>query len=149
MIDKTCRSCSQILPVVLFYKSKKHKDGYRSKCKLCHNAESTANYQADKRKWRDAFYRRRYGIGVVDYEAMLVLQDHRCVTCDQPESRVDHENLSVDHDRRCCPGPRSCGKCIRGLLCGRCNRLLGVYETNAELFAQFESYRQQRKRNAD
>jgi hypothetical protein len=31
----------------------------------------------------------------------------------------------VDHDHNCCPGRRSCGECIRGLVHGRCNILIG------------------------
>src|SRR4029077_2130187 len=33
--------------------------------------------------------------------------------------------LAVDHDHNCCPGAHSCGKCIRGILCGTCNSALG------------------------
>ena len=37
-------------------------------------------------------------------------------------------NPSIDHDHRCCPGAQSCGKCVRGILCGRCNTALAHYE---------------------
>lgn len=35
--------------------------------------------------------------------------------------------LVVDHDHACCPrGPRSCGKCFRGLICRDCNLAAGM-----------------------
>jgi Recombination endonuclease VII len=62
------------------------------------------------------------------------------------ESPEDHggqpaavgERIHVDHDHNCCPfdykskRARSCGKCIRGLLCFRCNTALGYIEMYAE-----------------
>jgi len=35
-----------------------------------------------------------------------------------------------DHDHVCCSGKKSCGKCLRGLLCHGCNTKLGALENN-------------------
>lgn len=48
------------------------------------------------------------------------------------------ENLQVDHDHACCPYSRvfekssqkSCGQCVRGLLCRPCNKSLGMLQEN-------------------
>jgi hypothetical protein len=50
-----------------------------------------------------------------------------CQICHaQPTER----NLHVDHDHACCPSNKSCGKCVRGIVCARCNHLIGKYENN-------------------
>ncbi len=51
---------------------------------------------------------------------------------------LPHKQLHVDHDHNCCPVPKypdgsskhhkTCGKCIRGVLCDRCNGNVGLYE---------------------
>lgn len=70
----------------------------------------------------------RYGITQSAYLAMLDRQGGVCAICRQPETAIIKGRvaaLGVDHDHSCCPGKRACGKCLRGLLCGKCNTMLG------------------------
>jgi hypothetical protein len=46
-------------------------------------------------------------------------QQQRCPIC---LKEFDRYSLVVDHDHNCCDGDKSCGKCIRGLLCRVCNQ---------------------------
>ena len=48
--------------------------------------------------------------------------------------------LAVDHDHGCCPGERSCGKCVRGLVCRDCNAMLGLARDNADSLRRAASY---------
>jgi hypothetical protein len=42
--------------------------------------------------------------------------------------------MVVDHDHRCCPGQVSkCGRCVRGLLCARCNTVAGMLEEDPDI----------------
>lgn len=79
-----------------------------------------------------------YGLTSIDYIKMLVAQDFRCKMCDK-EGR-----LVIDHDHNCCnngPGKkRSCGKCVRGLICHKCNVFIGMYEANPEILVRMEKY---------
>jgi hypothetical protein len=54
-----------------------------------------------------------------------------CKTTDPGE-----KGWCLDHDHKCCPlGVRSgCLKCVRGILCSNCNRGLGHFKDNPELF---------------
>jgi hypothetical protein len=63
------------------------------------------------------------------YESTLLEQGGHCFLCNYvPSGR----RLQVDHDHKCCPTDkahrRTCGKCIRGLLCENCNTDLGRLE---------------------
>lgn len=68
-----------------------------------------------------------YGITAGQYDALLAKQGGCCAICRRPpdpSSRM--KRLVVDHDHQCCPKNPACGKCVRGLLCQWCNRLLGL-----------------------
>lgn len=105
---KLCRLCGEWLPVDSFYANSTPKDGLHNRCIRCA---------------RDEKFIRDYGITTEDYEALLEQQEHCCKICGRTES--NGKQLSIDHDHACCPGRKSCGKCIRGLLCNRCNMGIG------------------------
>lgn len=73
---------------------------------------------------------RRYNFTREQYQQMLEQQGGVCVIC--KGDQVGGKRLAIDHDRRCCPELRSCGKCIRGLLCNPCNAKLGIVESFRE-----------------
>lgn len=70
----------------------------------------------------------RFSLTPEQYAAKFLAQGGLCAVCEQPESQFrngQRKFLAVDHDHRCCPGDSSCGECVRQLLCGGCNNLLG------------------------
>jgi hypothetical protein len=59
------------------------------------------------------------------YSAKLGEQFGHCALCER--KREDNGNhLAIDHDHSCCKRDGSCGECLRGLLCRRCNVRLGT-----------------------
>lgn len=92
----------------------------------------------------------RHGLNVLQYHDMFLQQGYACKICGAKPKR-----LELDHDRNCCGSNsrvlsrRSCGGCIRGLLCGNCNSMIGHYESVRERLKidQFEEYRSVRWRN--
>lgn len=64
---------------------------------------------------RNAHLERKYGMTLLDYEALLEKQGHACAICHKSHSRTNP--LHVDH----------CHKTgqVRGLLCTNCNTGLG------------------------
>lgn len=85
--------------------------------------DNSAKGQRTRRAIRLRTY---FHLTVEQYDGMLAAQGGVCAICKQPETHQHRGrgmvvSLSVDHDHRCCPGKTSCGKCVRGLLCDRCN----------------------------
>ena len=84
-----------------------------------------------------------YGIEPHRYELLLQAQGGVCAICGRPETAVIRgtiASMSVDHDHGCCPGKKSCGKCIRGLLCRRCNGALGLFRDDPRLLSAALTY---------
>lgn len=74
------------------------------------------------RRRRKSWQERAHGITPERYEEMLIAQGGTCAVCDSASTELLH----VDHDHACCSTRTSCGKCVRGLVCGNCNRMLGL-----------------------
>ncbi len=83
-------------------------------------------------KWdwtqRFAQIKHRYNLTEERYKALLFFQDGACACCREPFTSTPR----VDHDHNCCGSSKSCGECVRGLLCDRCNRLLGNAKDKTE-----------------
>ncbi len=63
---------------------------------------------------------------------MLRFQKGVCAICQRATGR--RKSLAYDHDHHCCPGTRSCGRCLRGRLCGPCNQMVGWLRDNPALW---------------
>lgn len=90
----------------------------------------TTDWRIEIKRRRSAAHARRvaavYGLPVGMYEALYEAQGGRCAICRWATGKT--KRLAVDHDHQatCCPpGPTSCGRCVRGLLCGPCNQTIG------------------------
>ena len=64
----------------------------------------------------------RYGLTL---DKFLEMSKDGCQICRETRER----NLNVEHDHNCCSGQgATCGKCVRGVVCNRCNLTIGKYE---------------------
>jgi hypothetical protein len=71
-------------------------------------------------RWRVTYKLNRYGLTRDQFDQLLEEQGNACAMC-----RVEFEDfqkICIDHDHACCPDEKkSCGECVRGLLCISCN----------------------------
>ena len=92
--------------------------------------EQYSNDEEFRRKKRDKAYRAAYGISLEEYEQFLKEQDGVCAGCG--ESDIANRRLSIDHCHK--------SNQVRGLLCIRCNRLLGLAKDDPKILKQLIEY---------
>ena len=131
-----------------------------SDCRQCHIKKCTKRnkenpkYQENQRKWREAniisrkeydkrWYqenkeksyeytlKKKYGITYAEYEKMLTEQKGLCAICGKTEP-TENRRLAVDHCHRT-------GK-VRSLLCGKCNKAIGLLDDDPELMKKAIEY---------
>lgn len=85
---------------------------------------------------RERAYQKRYGIGVAEYDAMLVAQDGKCKICQRARAskNTKFRFFAVDHDHNT--------GAVRGLLCVKCNGALGWYEAHGESIVAYLAKKQ-------
>jgi len=131
---KQCMKCKQYRAKVEFY-TRSDNNKLCNHCRKCHNIKNRA-YYAKNRKYAAASERERnYGISEKQYEALLKSQHGLCKICQRPERVIkgrDVAALAVDHDH-------ATGG-IRGLLCDRCNRGIGLLGDDSKRLLQASNY---------
>ena len=96
----------------------------RRRLRLQNDPDFRERERARGREWqRRKRYSKVYRLSLVDYDAMRKRQNGTCAIC-----KRSGEALCVDHCH-------ACGK-VRGLLCGKCNSVLGFCgDSRARLLA--------------
>lgn len=78
--------------------------------------------------------RRMYRYGVTPERFTRALADG-CEICGRTGV-----SLHVDHDHSCCPGEYTCGNCVRGFICGSCNRAIGLLLNSPDVMLAAATY---------
>ena len=161
--EKQCGACKETLPAQCFYPALCNRTGLASKCIDCdakrrktYYASNVPKFRENARNWkkvnperarvsmRNARLRREYGVSQQRYEEMLAGQGGRCAICRTDEPGItrnkDLKIFRIDHDHNCCPGKRSCGACVRGLLCNRCNSGIGMLNDDPDVVMAAAAY---------
>lgn len=126
---RICVTCGTELPLSDFGRNARCADGIHRTCKPCVNRHRRNTYRANRERelqkqhqyYKEHPNRRRatrikhlYGIEYSEYERLRELQQGCCAVCGTAPDR----DLHVDHCH-------TTGR-VRGLLCGGCNRALGI-----------------------
>lgn len=124
---KECTRCHRVLPLEDFPIRRDRGNRPRSHCKLCHSKWSrTQRGKEVEREWR---YQAKYGISTEVATALWVAQDRACSICGAP---IVAATWNVDHDHRT-------GQ-VRGLLCGSCNKGLGLFRDDPTALRRAAAY---------
>lgn len=101
--------------------------------------EAKRQYDMEYRKRPEIMVKQRnanlkkFGITHIEYEQMLAKQGGRCAVCKSASPNTDRiKNFPVDHCHKT-------GK-IRGLLCAKCNRAIGLLKDDVELLKSAMEY---------
>lgn len=131
---KTCTRCRETKPLDQFHKRARSKDGLTSRCGPCRSQEVReyrVKYPEKVIEYgRTSNLRKAFGITVAEYEALLAEQSGGCGICGK--TCTTGRRLAVDHDHET-------GR-VRGLLCSRCNRGIGLFFDSAEHLRKAADY---------
>lgn len=105
------------------------------------NQDRSAAWKKDNpERARQTYIAQKYH---VDFLGLWAEQGGLCAICGKPlliDKKRGRDNVVVEHDHSCCPGPASCGRCVRGLAHSHCNIMLGMGDEDPELLRAGASY---------
>ena len=140
-MTKICCSCKIEKAFDEFDRQKSSKDGLQRVCVDCKKVynrvyqKNNAEAIAVKARWY------LYKLTDEQYNQLLLDQNNSCKTCKiEFDSTLNSTRPNIDHDHECCEGKRSCGKCVRGILCGSCNLLFGQLKDSIQTLQNMINY---------
>ena len=143
--EKVCPKCRVSKRLSDFSRRQCTPTGYAYLCKQCmseynqtYRQKNLLRARKNANSWRHKnpgrifhnYLSSRYGITKAQYEKLLVSQQGRCAICGKKEK--SRKRLSVDHDHATDQ--------VRGLLCIRCNLILGHAKDEPSLLRKAASY---------
>lgn len=138
---KTCTKCGETKTLDDFSNDKYRADGKCHWCRECCKSQSklyrlknpqrqTKYDEQHKKENKNSYLIRKYGITLYEYGELLQSQEGVCAGCGQlPNKDI---SLAVDHDH-------VTGH-IRGLLCDRCNKVLGSIKDDPKTLRTLADY---------
>ena len=144
---KVCSRCGKGKSQDQYYRRSGTQDGLQYWCKTCVHERARERMQDPvKREKRNAWRRENapyvrearvlylYRLTPEQMELLLSEQGGVCAICGTKEPGGRWNTWHIDHDHSCCPTKkgRTCGKCIRGILCHSCNLMIGCANDDPE-----------------
>ena len=122
METKTCPRCGEERPTDSFY-------SYKRACKSCLREEQRI-FRASRPDYHHAHnLKQRYGISVDEYQTIIANQNFACAICTvEISDAVEYKagrSVVVDHNHET-------GE-VRGILCSKCNLVLGHARESTEI----------------
>lgn len=129
-------SCCRWARPADFPVNRRFKSGHSPFCTPC-EADRQDRLKTTLPKRREAYDAATYNISGEWRTLTLLAQEGTCAIC---HTAIDEAAGRVDHDHTCCLGRKSCGRCVRGLLCDSCNTGLGKFRDNPDLLISAAEY---------
>lgn len=132
---KQCTKCNETLPYIAFHKDRATKDGHYPSCIKCNrhkrsDKDKKAAYDKERRS-RLEWYKlsRQHKVSEKTLKQLHEAQNGLCAICSLPETELHGATqksmrLSLDHDHNTLK--------VRGFLCGKHNKALGLFKDNIE-----------------
>ena len=154
---RKCTKCQQSKDESEFTRHVAKPSGFHSWCKKCNNESQRKWYRKNNEreilksrtyrqknpiKTKNTKLKQKYGISIEDFNSLLASQNGVCAICSKIDNYKHSKGsntplLSVDHSHLT-------GK-IRGLLCGSCNRAIGLLKDSTYLLHNAIKYLEGKK----
>ena len=133
--EKICTRCKQSKPLTEFGKNNRGKGGLHQRCKVCNVEVQRCWKQKKKQQNPDEYYRKQktkllkktHNMTLEEFFTLKTKQNNCCAICGKEEvvkNQWGQQELCVDHNHKTNKN--------RGLLCSKCNCMLGNAEENVD-----------------